>query len=150
MPKPKNSPTTEAKKRAGAKGGRSRSPAKKTTARENGELGGRPKKQLNNEVFKAVKKPPTHPLKLARWVQRVLALDMWSQISGQYDRDRSSSLRATATAISRIMPADIVAEALRLLNEDEGKLTGDGPTVEEVTDGESKPGGSLSCSASRG
>ena len=94
-------------------------------SRENGKKGGRPPKprEPNLDDFDSFGPPPIdNPLKLARWCQSILATDMWRQINGRADDELSQELRATAAVINRTIPADIIAEAEKLIRDDNQQL----------------------------
>ena len=124
----------------------------KPKSRENGKLGGRPKKEVLLHEFETIGPPPIgKPLELARWVQSVLAVDMYRMINGTAKDELSTSLRNTGRAIVASLPPDIIAEAKRLMDADAGVLEGDaGPQtvdadgLEDYHDGQSKPTRSIS------
>jgi hypothetical protein len=58
---------------------------------------------------------------------------MWRHMTNRADRELSQQLRATAGAISKIMPADITAEAERLIRQDQEELDrGESPDMERI------------------
>lgn len=125
--------------------------AKKTkaeAARENGKKGGRPKKELDLSAFEHCGEPPIgKPLELARWVQGVLAVDMFRMICGKADRLLSGDLRNTGRAIVQSLPPDIIAEAQRIMTAEAGELDAEaGPSTVSAggVDGQSKPTRSIS------
>ena len=127
---------------AGARGGRASSNAKTRAARANGrrgakhgKKGGRPRKPADVSTFSALGAPPRGPLERIRWCQDLLTLDLHRMVSldrCEADKELSRDLRATATVVAKLMPADVTVEALRLLKQDGAQLGEDnGP--EEVS-----------------
>lgn len=123
----------------------------KPKSRENGKLGGRPKKEVLLHEFEDIGPPPIgKPLELARWVQSVLAVDMYRMINGTAKDELSTSLRNTGRAIVQSLPPDIIAEAKALMDADHGAMESDaGPaTVDadglEEDNGTDKPTSSIS------
>lgn len=102
-------------------------------ARENGKRGGRPKAEAFLVDFDELGPPPKHPLELARWMQRVLAIDMHRMVTGRAREKLSREIRATASAASKLIPPDIIVEAQRLIQQDAGALeAGSGPMTEDL------------------
>ena len=117
----------------GRRGGQARTPAKGTTARTNGKKGGRPRKERHLEDFKDLGPPPLDPLQAASWVHRLLMIDLWRHVNDRGDIVLSSQLRATTTAMSKVMPLDAFVEAQRLIEEEHGKMSQDaGPATVDV------------------
>ena len=122
--------TKRARKEAGRRGGAARTPAKGKAARKNGSKGGRPRKERHLEDFRDLGPPPAEPLQSARWVHRLLMIDLWRHVNDRGDIVLSGQLRATTTAMSKVMPLDAVVEAQRLIEEEQGKLNQDaGPDM---------------------
>ena len=117
--------TPRQRKAAGRRGGAARTPAKRAASRSNGAKGGRPPKDRHFEDFEDLGKPPEHPLMLAAWFARVIGRDTWRQINGRGDDKISGHIRASASALSKVMPMDVVAEALKILEQERGKLQQD-------------------------
>lgn len=101
------------------------------TSAANGMLGGRKGADAFIEPFANLKPPPKDPLKRGRWLMDLLAADMYrmTQIPRRTteDKELSKDLRATATAMQRIVPIDTLFEALEklkaeneVLKEDQG------------------------------
>lgn len=95
--------------------------------------------------------PPQHPLKLARWVQRILAIDMHRMITGRANikpTQLSGALRSTAAAMSKLIPPDIMVEAEQLIRADaEEREAEESPEVQELDDGEDGGASPLNCPA---
>ncbi len=135
---------------AGARGGRATSPAKARAARANGrrgakhgKKGGRPRRPADVSAFTDLGPPPRGPLERIRWCQDLLTLDLHRMVStdrGEADKELSRDLRATATVVAKLMPADVTVEALRLLKADGAKLgEDDGPEEEDADDLDAGP-----------
>ena len=116
-------------------GGKPRSAAQAQASRINGRAGGvkggRPRAVKYLEDFEQVGEPPEAPLALARWIQRLLAVDLYRQITGRANIEHSRSLRATASAASKMMPLDVLFEAQRLVVGDAQELDADGGPATE-------------------
>jgi hypothetical protein len=104
-PTPETSaPTTTARRR--------RTPKQARAARENGKRGGRPRKNRHFEDFAELGAPPTHPLDLAHWMQRVVALDTGRIQADRADKELSKKLRGYAGAMSKLLMPTIMMTAL--------------------------------------
>lgn len=101
------------------------------TSAANGKLGGRKGANAFIEPFEDLEPPPREPLERGRWMMDLLAADMYrmTQIPRRTteDKELSRDLRATATAMQRIVPIDTLFEALEklkaeneVLKEDQG------------------------------
>lgn len=90
---------------AGAKGGRSRSPAKLRAARENASQP-RPARRdrLPQEVINRLGPPPALPADLRAWNARVLSEVLRLQLSGDIGRGLAEGLRASVSALDRLLP----------------------------------------------
>lgn len=113
----------KARKEGGRRGGAAKTPSKVEASRANGKKGGRRKKERHLEDFKSLGPPPTEPLQAASWVHRLLMIDLWRHVNDRGDIVLSSQLRATTTAMSKVMPLDAIVEAQRLIEEEQGKLS---------------------------
>lgn len=132
------------KSKPGRKPGQT-SPAIAAAARRNGEAGaehgakgGRPRDSLPAEVMERLGPPPSGPLDLARWNQRMLAEVAVLLMAGTIGHELADKLRALAATISKALPTDILVEVERLLRVDEKgqKAAATGTATEEVPNGE--------------
>ena len=80
-------------------------------ARENGKKGGRPKKDRHYEDFAEVAEPPTHPVRIGYWLQRVIALDAQRIVEGHAVQQLSREIRAYTHAISKLLRPIIILAA---------------------------------------
>jgi hypothetical protein len=125
---------------------RSRAASKKNGAAgaKHGKKGGRPRGRLVETLYERLGEPPIdHPLKLARWWTKALALIASQQMQGVRGLDKlAREIRAGAAVAGKVLPHDIMFEAARRLNEDEDDMDADaGGDLEDVADGDEDDGG---------
>lgn len=96
-------------------------------------LGGRPRSKLPDESIARLGAPPLQdPLALGTWANALLGEVAWLCAIGKLDRELASSLRASATAMQRTIPAATDAAIERFLRDEADAITADdlGPTLE--------------------
>lgn len=82
------------------------SPAIKASAKANGEMGGRPRDRLSDEVIARLGPPPATPKELRTWNAKLLAEVQWLSLRGEIGTELAASLRANAGALDRALPAE--------------------------------------------
>lgn len=93
---------------------------------------GRPRQSRAYEDFKDVAEPPeSDPLALASWAQRVVAKDLRRIVQGRANRVLSQEIRASARAISALMPLERVYQAEQRIG---GRRRPTGPEGGELVD----------------
>ena len=76
---------------------------KAAAARANGKKGGRPPRERRFEDFADVRAPPTHPVKLGHWMQRILALEVHRMRRGRDVETLSEEIRGYTIAMSKLL-----------------------------------------------
>ena len=114
-----------------------RTKAQKRASAKNGGKGGRPKLPRDLEDFAELGRAPSHPLKLARWFQQAISICAEQAMAGRGHPDLWREIRQSAMAAGKLIPPDVVGEALNLLRQDREELASDtaGPETESTEDG---------------
>lgn len=115
---------------AGAKGGRSRSAAKRAASKANGTKGGRPRKDAGDEdppppgqldpvygdiIKEQLGPPPEDILELCEWLARANAITLYETLQGRGSTRVNQEIRAAANTALRLIPAERLAELERRL-----------------------------------
>ena len=80
---------------------------------------GRPKSKLPPEVLDTIGPIPIgDPLKQARWWTNAIGVLTLGVLEGQPWKELLETVRASAGAAGRVLPADIVFEAARIIDDD--------------------------------
>lgn len=123
-------PTRSARRAASSKGGRARTPAKRAAARTNGAKGGRQREKLPEQLLKELGNPPGDPLKKAAWWGRLLEVVQIGVLKGRPWIQLMRDARANAAIAAKLLPDEIKAKALQLLEQDEQDKREDASAVE--------------------
>ncbi len=112
-----------------------RSPAQTEASRENGAKGGRPENEKYLEDFVVAGPMPEGVLEKIAWAQTILAICLQRIITGRNHPKTDREIRATVGAMGRNMPPDAIAEASRIVREENLVISSDGEGPDVVTFG---------------
>jgi hypothetical protein len=106
--------------------------ARKHASRENGKLGGRPKKDRKLEEYTACGPPPEDLLDRVGWMNKLLAVDTWHVILRVAEPGMSGELRANLRAMLAAIPYERLRAAEKAVAEDKLRVNKSGRRAPEL------------------